>query len=54
MIKRHKPSLQGMKQNEKLIPETLMKGNVVMHHSKQYEETYHPHYRIIHQSVFEL
>lgn len=54
IIKKHKPDLLGMEQDEKQIAETLSKGNVVMHHSKRYEETYHPHYRIIHRSVFEL
>lgn len=54
VIKQYKPDLPEMKQSEKLIAETLSTGNVVMHHSKLYEETYHPHYRIIHRSVFEL
>jgi hypothetical protein len=54
IIKKYKPDLLGMEQDEKMIAETLSKGNVVMHHSKRYEETYHPHYRIVHRSVFEL
>jgi hypothetical protein len=53
IIKKYKPDLLGMEQDEKMIAETLSKGNVVMHHSKRYEETYHPHYRIIHRSIFE-
>lgn len=52
-IKETYPNLPGLVDDEKLIEETLSKGNVVMHHSKTYEETYHPHYRIIHRSVFE-
>jgi len=53
VIKKMKPDLPNMESDEKLISETLSKGEVVMHHSKHYEETYHPHYRIIHKSIFE-
>lgn len=52
VIKKMKPDLPEMKADEKLIAKTLSKGEVVMHHSKHYEKTYHPHYRIIHRSVF--
>ncbi len=53
LIKKIKPNLPGMEADEKLINQVFSEGDVVMHHSKQYEETYHPHYRIIHRSVFE-
>lgn len=52
VIKQIRPDLPGMKADEKLIAKTLSKGEVVIHHSKHYEKTYHPHYRIIHRSVF--
>ncbi|NCB09277.1 MAG: fungal specific transcription factor domain-containing protein [Bacteroidia bacterium] len=42
-----------MEADEKMINQVLAEGDVVMHHSKYYEETYHPHYRIVHRSVFE-
>lgn len=35
------------------LVEMLDVGNYVMHHSASYRETYHPHYRIIHRSIFE-
>lgn len=35
------------------LVELLDVGNYVMHHSASYRETYHPHYRIIHRSIFE-
>jgi hypothetical protein len=54
IIKKMKPDLPGLKSDEQLIDKTLAKGEVVMHHSDHYEKTYHPHYRIIHRSVFEL
>lgn len=53
IIKALYPDLQFLEEEEKCIEENLSNGNVVMHHSKTYEETYHPHYRIIHRSVFE-
>ena len=53
VIKKMKPNLPGMETDEKLINHVFSEGDVVMHHSKQYEETYHPHYRIVHRSVFE-
>jgi len=53
VIKRMKPELAGLASDEKLIAATLARGEVVMHHSEQYEKTYHPHYRIIHRTVFE-
>ncbi|QGY46292.1 hypothetical protein GM418_22295 [Maribellus comscasis] len=53
VIKKVKPKLPGMKSDEKLINQVLSDGDVVMHHSENYEELYHPHYRIVHRSVFE-
>ncbi len=53
LIKKIKPNLPGMEADEKLINQVFSEGGVVMHHSKHYEETYHPHYRIVHRSVFE-
>jgi hypothetical protein len=53
IIEKMKPDLPGLKSDEQLIASSLSKGEVVMHHSDQFEKTYHPHYRIIHRSVFE-
>lgn len=52
IIKEIKPVLPDIESDEMLIDEVLNKGDVVMHHSKHYEGTYHPHYRIIHRSVY--
>jgi hypothetical protein len=52
VIKELHPELPRLAEDEKLIDETLSNGNVVMHHSKTYEEEYNPHYRIIHRTVF--
>ncbi|MFW6259366.1 MAG: hypothetical protein ACOC1R_00385 [Tangfeifania sp.] len=53
VIKKRKPGLPGIKSDGKAINQVLADGDVVIHHSKHYKETYHPHYRIIHRSVFE-
>ena len=52
VIKKVKPNLPVMETDEKRINKVLSDGDVVMHHSWHYKETYHPHYRIIHRSVF--
>ena len=31
----------------------IREGHLIMHHSPEYEETYHPHYRIISKEIFE-
>jgi hypothetical protein len=54
VIKKMKPGLPDLESDEKLIAKTLAGGEVVMHHSEQYENAYHPHYRIIHRSVFNV
>jgi len=53
IIKAYKPDLFQMVQDEDFISQQLTSGNVVVHHSPQFEEAYHPHYRIIHKTVFE-
>ena len=35
------------------LAELLAGGNYVMHHSASFRDAYHPHYRIIHRSIFE-
>lgn len=49
--KQYKPHLHDFKKSSKQINSNLSKGEVVSHHSKLFEDAYHPHYRIIHKSV---
>lgn len=44
--------LHNYKSDKKMIEKTLSDGNVVMHHSEHYKNTYKRHYRIVHKSVF--
>lgn len=53
VIKEMNLNLPGFEADKKAIDERLKKGEVVAHHSDHFVETYHPHYRIVHKSVFE-
>lgn len=53
VIKKNYPTLPYLLEDEKTIEALLNKGEVVMHHSQHYGNTYEPHYRIIHRTVFE-
>ena len=40
-------------QDKEFIEQMLSKGEYMMRHSKLYNANYHPHYRLIHRSIFE-
>lgn len=46
-------TLDNYNDDKRAIDSLLTINKFVVHHSKQYEETYQPHYRIISQKVFE-
>lgn len=50
--KRLVPSLENFSNDSAMIAERLKDGGYVMHHSRRYNERYHPHYRIIHNKIF--
>lgn len=52
VIKKDYPNIPNLEEDEKRINEVFSKDDVVMHHSNHYVETYNPHYRIVHRSVF--
>ncbi|HWS01396.1 MAG TPA: hypothetical protein VN249_12315 [Prolixibacteraceae bacterium] len=54
VIREMKPDLPDIESDEEFIAQTLASGKVVMHHSEAYEKKYHPHYRIIHRTIFDL
>lgn len=45
------PSLPGLQEDKKKIHALLAEGEYAYHHSEQFEEAYHPHYRIIDHQV---
>lgn len=47
------PSLPNYENDKALIDKLLGNKKYVSHHSRIYNETYHPHYRLIERSIFE-
>ncbi|MBO7280607.1 MAG: hypothetical protein J6V00_05515 [Bacteroidaceae bacterium] len=47
------PPLNNFREDSIAIASLLDKGEYVMHHSEEYSRAHHPHYRIIHRTVFE-
>ena len=45
------PSLPGLQEDKEKIHALLAEGEYAYHHSEQFEEAYHPHYRIIDHQV---
>ena len=39
--------------DKRFIDKMLSKGDYIMRHSKTYNTNYHPHYRLIHRTIFE-
>jgi hypothetical protein len=54
VIKEMNLNLPNFDADKKAIDEKLAKGEIVSHHSGHFVETYLPHYRIVHESVFEV
>lgn len=53
IIRSMKLSLPGYDDDRKEIEDRLDRGEYVGHHSKVFEESYSPHYRIISRQIFE-
>lgn len=47
------PHLKDFDKDSATIADNLNNGRYVMHHSEVYGTEYHPHYRIVHKSIFE-
>ena len=47
------PHLYNLDVDSRAINEMLSQGKYVMHHSRRYNASYHPHYRIIRRDLFE-
>ena len=52
-VRRVHPHLAGFAQDSTLLARLLGEGQYVVHHSQPFNDTYHPHYRIIRRDVFE-
>ena len=47
------PHLEGFSEDSTLLVHLLQEGKYVVHHSRKFNEHYHPHYRIIRRDLFE-
>lgn len=43
--------IEGYQQDSIKIAELIAAGKYVVHHSRRYNEAYHPHYRIVHHTL---
>lgn len=50
-LKPLKTLIADFDKSQSYLQNRLNQGKVVVHHSKRYVESYHPHYRIIHKQV---
>ena len=47
------PHLEGFSEDSTFLAHLLQEGKYVVHHSRKFNEHYHPHYRIIRRDLFE-
>lgn len=47
------PHLQDFKEDSTFLANLLKQGKYVVHHSRKFNQYYHPHYRIIRRDLFE-
>lgn len=52
IIQANKMELEGVETDLPLLTEAT-RNNQAVHHSRRYNEAYHPHYRIVDRSIFE-
>ena len=48
-----RPQLENYREDSTLLAHLLKEGKYVVHHSRKFNEHYHPHYRIIRRDLFE-
>lgn len=48
------PDIERFSADSLAIASLLSEGKYVVHHSRQFDEAYHPHYRIIRRDLFEI
>ena len=53
IIQANKMEIEGFETNLPLLTEAA-RNNQAVHHSRRYNEAYHPHYRIVEHSIFEI
>jgi hypothetical protein len=53
IIQANKIELEGFETDLPMLTEAA-RNNQAVHHSRRYNEAYHPHYRIVERSIFEI
>ena len=53
VIRKDFPDIPDAKEDLAMIDAYVQKGDLIMHHSEAFSETYNPHYRIIARDIFE-
>ena len=53
IIQANKMEIEGFETDLPLLTEAA-RNNQAVHHSRRYNEAYHPHYRIVERSIFEI
>ena len=53
IIQANKMKIEGFETDLPLLTEAA-RNNQAVHHSRRYNEAYHPHYRIVERSIFEI
>jgi hypothetical protein len=53
IIQANKMEVEGFETDLPLLTEAA-RNNQAVHHSRRYNEAYHPHYRIVERSIFEI
>lgn len=52
-VRKVAPTLEGFTEDSTLLAGLLSEGKYVVHHSRKFNQHYHPHYRIIRRDMFE-
>lgn len=52
-VRKEAPQLQGFEEDSTMLSNLLKEGKYVVHHSRKYNQSYQPHYRIIRRDIFE-
>jgi hypothetical protein len=53
VLKRDFPGIPGATADLAAIDSLIAGGNLILHHSPDFEEAYHPHYRIVASDIFD-
>jgi len=52
VLRRDFPDIPGLEQDLRQIDSLMARGDFILHHSPEYSEAYHPHYRIVANEIF--